>query len=135
MGNSWSLSILLQWLGGLSLLTFAGSLLFVPLLISRMGADYFIRHRQQVEERHRQHPVLALIIFFLRNIIGVGLLVAGAAMLLLPGQGILTILIGISLMDFPGKHRMLERLIQIRQVQRALNWIRKKEKKPPFVFK
>ena len=125
---------LLQLLGILSFLTFIGSLLVVPWLILRLSPEFFIRHRLDVIERHRRHPVLAIIIFFLRNSVGFGLLVAGMAMLVMPGQGILTMFIGLSFMDFPGKHRLLEKMVQVRSVQQSLNWIRRKGGKEDLVF-
>ena len=125
---------LLELLGILSILTFIGSLLVVPWLILRLSPDYFIRHRLNVIERHRQHPVLGVIIFFLRNAVGFGLFAAGMAMLLMPGQGILTMFIGLSFMDFPGKHRLLEKMVQVRSVQQSLNWIRRKGGKEDLVF-
>ncbi len=124
----------LEGLGILSILTFAGSLVVVPWLIARLPADYFIRHRCRVEERHRRHPLISRILFVLRNGIGILFLLAGVAMLVLPGQGMLTILLGITLMDFPGKHRLLESLIHRPGIIRSLNWIRRQVRKPPFVF-
>lgn len=125
---------LLELLGILSIVTFIGSLLIIPWLILRLSPDYFIRHRLDVVERHRRHSVLAIIIFFLRNTVGFGLLAAGMAMLVMPGQGILTMLIGLSFMDFPGKHRLLEKVVQSMRVQRSLNWIRRKGGKKDLVF-
>lgn len=125
---------LLQWLGVLSIVTFIGSLLVVPWLILLMSPDYFIRHRLVVIERHRRHPVLTIFLFCLRNTVGFGLLAAGIAMLVLPGQGILTMLIGLSLMDFPGKHQLLDEVVQNRKVQQSLNWIRRKGGKGDLVF-
>ncbi len=125
---------ILQWLGLLSVVTFLGSLLAVPCLVYLMSPDYFIRHRLVVGERHRRHPLLAVLFFCLRNAAGGVLLVAGAAMLLLPGQGILTMLLGLSLMDFPGKHQLLERVVQNRKVQQSLNWIRRKGGKEDLIF-
>jgi archaellum biogenesis protein FlaJ (TadC family) len=125
---------LLKLLGLLSVVAFFGSLIAVPLVIGRMKPDYFLTHWQQVETRHRRHPALALIISALRNCVGFVLVVAGVAMLVLPGQGLLTILIGICVMDFPGKRHLLDRLWQIPQVEQALNWIRRKEGKEEFVF-
>lgn len=125
-------SLLLEWLGSLSVLTFIGSLIAVPWIIAKLPANYFIRHRMLVEDRHRRHPVAAAVILVVRNTIGVVLLGAGIAMLALPGQGIITILIGISLMDFPRKHLLVDFLVRRERVVRFLNWVRKKEKKPPF---
>ena len=129
-----SVGQLLQLMGILSVVTFIGSLLIVPWLILRLSPEYFIRHRLDVIERHRRHPVLTIILFFVRNTVGFGLFVAGMAMLVMPGQGILTMLIGLSLMDFPGKHQLLENLVQIKSVQRSLNWIRRKGGKEDLVF-
>ena len=93
-------SLLLEWLGLLSVLTFIGSLIAIPWIISRLPVNYFIRHRQLVAESHFRHPFVAKLTFVLRNFVGIVLLAAGIVMLVLPGQGIITILIGISFMDF-----------------------------------
>jgi len=131
---SFTVGQILPWLGLLSVLTFFGSLLIVPWLILLMAPDYFIRHRLEVIERHRRHPVLSFLLVGLRNMIGLVLLVAGTAMLLLPGQGILTMLIGLSLMDFPGKHQLLEKVVQNKRVQNSLNWIRRKGDRADLIF-
>ncbi len=125
---------MLKLLGLFSLLTFVGSLIAVPWLIGRMRADYFVTHWQAVEGRHRRHPALALTTLVLRNGLGLVLVAAGLAMLLLPGQGLLTILIGVCVMDFPGKRRMLQRLVNVPQVRQGLNWIRRKRNQEEFVF-
>ena len=132
--TSLPLADLLQALGLISLLTFLGSLIILPLLVLRMRADYFIRHHREVVERHKRHPVLAVITFFLRNSIGLCLLVAGIAMLVLPGQGILTMVLGFSCIDFPGKHRVMDRVMANKKIQHALNWIRHKGGKEDLVF-
>ncbi len=129
-----NLDDMLKLLGLFSLLTFVGSLIAVPWLIGRMRADYFVTHWQAVEGRHRRHPALALTTLVLRNGLGLVLVAAGLAMLLLPGQGLLTILIGVCVMDFPGKRRMLQRLVNVPQVRQGLNWIRRKRNQEEFVF-
>jgi len=126
--------IVFEWLGLLSVVTFFGSLIAIPLLIARLPVNYFVRHRQEVEKRHQQHPLAAKLVLVVRNCLGVVFLCAGIAMLVLPGQGIITILIGISLMDFPRKHDVVDYLVRLPRVVRLLNWIRKRENKPPFVF-
>lgn len=134
MNGSLSVGLLLTWLGTLSVVTFIGSLLVVPWLILQMPPDYFIRHRLEVMERHRRHPVVTVLMFCVRNGVGFVLLTAGIAMLLLPGQGILTMLIGFSLMDLPGKHRLLEKVLENNKVQRSLNWIRRKGGREDLIF-
>ena len=125
---------MLPLLGMFSLATFIGSLIAVPWLIGRMPSDYFLTHWQKVDARHRRHPVVALMILVVRNSFGLLLFLAGVGMLFLPGQGLLTMLIGICLMDFPGKRRTLDRLVNIPSLQRGLNWIRRKQGKGEFVF-
>ncbi len=125
---------MLQLLGLFSVVTFIGSLIAVPWLIGRMQPDYFVTHWHKVDARHRRHPVLAAVIWLVRNGSGFCLLVAGVIMLFLPGQGLLTILVGLCLMDVPGKRRLLDRLAAIPSIQKALNWIRRKQGKAEFVF-
>ena len=69
----------------------------------------------------------------MKNLIGVSLIIAGAAMVPFPGQGLLTMIVGASLVDFPGKRRMLRAIARQPRVLRSLNWIRDKASKPPFV--
>ncbi|MCL7489793.1 MAG: hypothetical protein M8357_16630 [Desulfobulbaceae bacterium] len=127
-------TLLLEWLGLVSFLTFIGSLVAIPWIIARLPINYFIRHREVVAKRHERHPLMAKLIFAGRNSIGILFFMAGVAMLLLPGQGLITILIGISFMDFPAKQQLVETLVRRPRVIRLLNWIRQKEKKPPFLF-
>ena len=69
----------------------------------------------------------------LKNLFGVILLLGGMAMLVLPGQGILTILIGLSLLDFPGKRALERRIVGRPLVLQAINRIRRKFNKSPLL--
>lgn len=129
-----SYTTLFESLGLLSVATFLISLLLIPFLVSRASADYFLIHATIVEQRHRRHPALALLIKIIRNSLGVFLCLAGFMMLFLPGQGILTILIGASLLDVPGRQRVQDALIHRPAIQHGLNWIRRKTGHPPFHF-
>ena len=60
-------------------------------------------------------------------------LVAGIAMLVLPGQGVLTIVIGIMLLDFPGKYRFERRLVAYGPVLKAINGIRRAARRQPLI--
>jgi hypothetical protein len=62
----------------------------------------------------------------LKNALGVVLLLGGIVMLFLPGQGLLTMFLGIVLMDFPGKFRLERYLISRGPVLKSINWIRRK---------
>ena len=84
-----------------SAIGFVGSLIAIPMILVRLPADYFdTRTPRHWMKDH--HPALRLSGLIAKNLVGIVFLLAGFAMLFLPGQGLLTMLIGISLMDFPG---------------------------------
>ena len=121
---------LLLWLGIASTVMFVGTLVAIPIAVARIPEDYFAHDRR--EPPPTRHPLLRILLLVLKNLAGAVFVLAGIAMLLLPGQGILTILIGLGLLDFPGKYR-LERSLACRPaVRRALNWIRAKVGRPPL---
>ena len=70
----------------------------------------------------------------IRNVLGWVFVVAGIAMLVLPGQGLLSIIAGLVLIDFPGKHRLERRLLASHVVRDAMNWLRRRAGRPPFDF-
>ena len=59
-------------------------------------------------------------------------LAAGMAMLVLPGQGLLTLLMGFLLLDFPGKYRLEKWLFLRRRVREGVNWLRKRAGSEPL---
>jgi len=131
-----ALGIDAAWLGALallSLLTFFGSLALLPLLVARIPVDYFTdahRHRSHIRQLH---PVLHIALRLARNLLAVLLLLAGIAMLVLPGQGLLTLLIAISLGDFPGKYRLERAIVRRDEVFRAINWLRRRRRVEPLL--
>ena len=62
-------------------------------------------------------------------------MLAGIAMLVLPGQGVLAILIGIMLLDVPGKYRFERWLVMRPPVWRAVAWLRTKAGKDPLTLR
>jgi len=122
------------WLFGLSVLTFLGSLIAIPVLVARIPADYFVRKEPGPASFGGRHPAIRLTLRIVKNTFGVIFILAGATMLLLPGQGLLTIFVGIVLLDFPGKRRLESALIRKRPVLRAVNWMRRRWRRPPLQF-
>jgi hypothetical protein len=59
--------------------------------------------------------------------------VAGIAMLVLPGQGVLTMLLGVMLMNFPGKYELERQIIQQPTILKALNWMRRRANRPDLI--
>lgn len=124
-----------QWLtalGVVSLITFFGTLALVPWLVARIPADYFTRAPGRDPKPSRVLAALRLPLLLTRNLLGLLLLVAGIAMLVLPGQGLLTIVIALMLMNFPGKFRLQCWLVARPAVLRSINWLRARAQRPPL---
>ena len=116
-----------------SLIVFIGTLVAIPFILVRLPADYFdVRVPRTWMKGH--HPMLRFIGQLAKNIFGVVFIAAGLAMLILPGQGILTMLIGISLLDFPGKQRLEAKIVGQATVLNTINSIRSRFGKPPLVL-
>ncbi len=116
-----------------SLLTLVLSLFIVPWLVARIPEDYFVEKKRKKAVLKTTHPILRIILLVVKNIFGGLLLVSGVLMLVLPGQGILTILLGLGIMDFPGKYRLERKVINSPGMLKAMNWIRKKAGVSPLL--
>lgn len=122
----------LGWLAVVSLATFVVSAVVLPWLLTRLPADYFDETTPTAHPRWPRHPALYWSWRLLKNLLGVVLLLAGFVMLVTPGQGILTILGGLWLLDLPGKRRWERRIISRPKVLASINWIRKKAGQQPL---
>jgi hypothetical protein len=113
--------------------TFAVSLVICGVVIVRIPATYFLDHNPYGAEK-TVNPFRRWTLRILKNLLGLFLVVAGVVMLVTPGQGILTILIGVTLLDFPGKRRLERKLIGRPKVFRAVNRLRARFGKPPLIL-
>lgn len=117
-----------DWLALLGIVSgglFVVTVFVLPFVIARMPADYFVR-----PPRPPRHPVWRVV----RTGIGAVLVAAGVVMLFVPGQGVLTILAGLGVADFPGKRRIELWIVRRRSVTRALQWLRRRRGRPPLVL-
>ena len=124
--------LLLPWLPWITLASVVmalASLLLIPAWLSRLPADYFLPRSPPPTDISARGRLLWLA----RNLLAMLLLLLGLLMLFLPGQGILTLLIAISLSSMPGKFRLERALIRRRSLFRTANWIRIKYHRPPFL--
>lgn len=122
--------VVLWSLGGASLFMFVATLIAVPIIVVRIPADYFTRPERGTRLILEHHPVLGLFVLVLKNLLGLILLVAGIAMLVLPGQGLLTIVIALTLLNFPGKYHLERWVVSRSLVFRSINWIRRRRGVP-----
>ena len=117
------------------LVTFAGSIAMVSYLLVKLPPTYFhsSHDRDFWTDRHRAVRWGGLIV---KNIFGAVLVLLGIVMSLpgVPGQGLLTILLGVMLLDFPGKRRLEQKLLSRPRVLQTINHLRRKFGKPPLVL-
>ncbi len=120
-------------LTALSVVFFFGSLIAIPFILVRLPTDFFdTRVPRRWMEDH--HPVLRLLGHVVKNVVGAIFLFAGFLMLFLPGQGILTMLIGVTMLDFPGKRKLEARMIGQPAVLNTINNMRQKFGKSPLTI-
>ena len=100
-------------------------------MITHLPSNYFIGSYQ---ERRIENLFLRFVVSVIKNIVGFLLIVVGALMSLpgVPGQGLLTVLAGLIISDFPGKKRLARRIIRIRTVYLTANKIRLHFKRQPL---
>jgi len=109
------------------------SAIVIPFLIVRLPADFY------VENDHPRHlfqdrPLVRIFFLTVKNTVGAVLLVAGILMLVLPGQGILTILAALALLNFPGKRKMEMRILHRPAILKSVNWLRKRAGREPLAL-
>lgn len=115
------------------LITFTGSLALVSLILVKLPADYFCSHYDRQIWSGRA-PALRIAAAIGKNLLGIILIMAGIVMTLpgVPGQGLLTILLGIMLVDFPGKDRLERKLLYRPAVRNSIDKLRARFGKPPL---
>ena len=126
-------SSILPLVGVLSAIIFIISLLSLPWLAAKIPEDYFLYdQRSSVLWKKKTSPVFHLLLTVVKNVLGIILLLGGILMLFIPGQGLLTIFMGLVLIDYPKKYILERKLVKTPVVLKGINWLRKKANKPPL---
>ena len=118
------------WLGTISFFIFIFSLFSIKWLVALIPSDYFINRSSS--KFRSSYPFIWLLSIIIKNILGYALIIGGILMLVLPGQGLFTIMIGLMLSNYPGKYFIEKRFIAIPSVLKTINWLRKKSDKSPL---
>ena len=120
---------------GLFLFSFGISLLSIAIVMVKIPENYFSSN--YIQEFLPNSPFLvrwgAVI---LKNILGLFLILLGIVLSLpgVPGQGVLTILLGLIMIDIPGKRPLEARIIKRPSILSAINNLREKYSKPPLIL-
>ena len=122
------------WIAGGSIVAFLATLIAVPWLILRIPPDYFAHRKRLRTPELRRHAVVRWVFLLGKNLLGYLLIVAGIAMLVLPGQGVLTILLGGILVDLPGKYRLERWIVARPPVLKSINRLRQRAGRDPLVL-
>ena len=121
------------YISGLSTIFFLLSLLGLSWLISIIPHNYFV-DKKRVSFIKMKNPLMWLLIIIIKNLIGLILIICGILMLILPGQGVLTIITGLIFLDYPGKFRFERSLVRNKLILNSMNWIRRKLDKPDLII-
>ena len=120
---------------GLFILSLAFSFASIAVVMVKIPANYFSPH--YVQDFLPNSPWLvrwgAVVA---KNVFGIFLIVLGILLSLtgVPGQGVLTILLGLIMIDIPGKRPLEARIIKRPSILSAINRFRAKYNKPPLVM-
>ena len=117
------------------LVTFFANLGLVSLILVKIPVDYFQESpRSKFLANHSQ--VVRVLAIVGKNLLGIILVVLGIVLSLpgVPGQGVLTILLGIMLLDIPGRRRFERWIVSSPKVQNGINKLRQRFGKPPLVL-
>ncbi len=104
--------------------------ILLPIVVVRLPEDYFAR--APGESRWPDWSPGRKVRAFVRSVLGLGFVAVGVALLFLPGQGVLMILAGVVVAEFPGKYRIERWILRQSAVLSALNAIRRRFGKAPF---
>jgi hypothetical protein len=110
---------------GIFVATAVLSVLVTGWILVRLPANYFVGPHAPSLWSDR-HPMLQTFGRVAKNLLGATLVIAGIVMLFVPGQGLLTILIGLIFLDLPGKRRFEQAIVRRPGVLNVINALRRR---------
>ena len=119
-------------LASISVLGILAGLIAMRFAIIYMPADYFVRSSDQKGRFSNHHPAIYWSFLFLKNLVGAGFLIVGLLMLITPGPGVLLLLLGLSLVNIPGKRRLEIRLLRFPTIHQKIDRLRCEHLRPPL---
>lgn len=118
---------------GLLVVSFLASTALVAFVMVKIPENYFSSHYQQ-DFLPNSSWFTRWGVVLVKNFVGVIIVLAGIVMLVGPGPGLLTILIGSIMIDIPGKRPLEARLLKQPTILSAANNLRARYGKPPLIM-
>lgn len=119
-------------LGLLSLAFLVVGIVLLPVIVVRLPGDYLLRDKRSVRRRFARMTIGGRIYLLAKNLFGGLLVLAGIVMLVTPGQGLISIVVGVGMLDVPQKRRLLKLLAGRPGVLRTVNRFRARFGQPPL---
>ncbi len=106
--------------------------ILAPAIIILMPADILIRKKRTPADRPFLYRRAFVVLRVLKNALGVTLTLLGILLLFMPGQGLLTIFLGLMFTDLPGKRELLIRLLGGGKIRPSIDRLRQKYEREPL---
>ena len=109
------------------------NLAIVSVILVKLPANHFSKSRK-TKFWSGPHPAVHAAKVIGKNLAGILLVALGIVLSLpgVPGQGLLTILLGVMLLDFPGRDRLEQKLLSKPSIVNSINGLRQRFGKPPL---
>jgi hypothetical protein len=100
-------------------------------ILMRLPEDHFLRTEDSVPAVRSRSPV-RLVLLVLKNLVGIGIIAAGGIMALplVPGPGLILVVIGLSLTNFPVKRDLELKILRAPLALDTVNWLRSRVGRP-----
>ncbi|QEN03869.1 hypothetical protein EW093_03850 [Thiospirochaeta perfilievii] len=115
-----------------SAITFLVSLIIIPFVIINLSPDYF-KGANKPLYRYK-NLFIRYFVLILKNIVGYIFIILGVIMLFIPGQGLLSITLGLLFINFPGKKSLEYKFFSNKKISKVINSIRKKAGREEILF-
>lgn len=137
LSRQWNALTLNQILvfGGLFVASLAFSFIVLAVVMVKIPENYFSSHYEQ-DFMPNSRFLVRWGAVIAKNLLGLFLVILGIILSLpgVPGQGLLTILLGLIMLDIPGKRPLEARIIKRPTILAAINSLRARFNKPPLVL-
>jgi hypothetical protein len=112
------------------------SLAAAALVLIMLPATYFLDPPYRSPNSPESNSSWRWLVWLLRNALGFAVIVVGIILSVpgIPGQGLLTILIGVMILDFQRKRWLERKLVERPGILQTINRLRNRFQKPPLIL-